>query len=304
MKLTYESVIKLRENPAGNHDDLKGYDYFSDAVIEEAKVSPIQPRPRQVPLRDTRLWGMQADKVYVPLIGPNTEIEGNRATFTLFGLNEFKMENFARQRYRDAQDEKAFYGLVSPDDSCSGVILNTLRHGGADYYTKTDDALLVTDPNLLHKISIRLHNRIDDLNRKAEFLSSQLILLSRSESSGFPGKNSTDKSLQLKSAVDHLKQTIRSSKTPNKVRDHLQRVRACLKDFNNAKCSLDDLTPKAIKFVEALYKSCDSFKDVEQHLLMFKPALEAFEVIKELVTEACSEESFNRTVSDIPIISF
>ena len=81
---------------AGNHDDLKGYDYFSDAVIEEAKVSPIQPRPRQVPLRDTRLWGMQADKVYVPLNGHNTEIEGNRATFTLFGLNEFNMENFAR----------------------------------------------------------------------------------------------------------------------------------------------------------------------------------------------------------------
>ena len=136
---------------------------------EELLKAGKTPRPRQIFTQSKKQWGVQADKVYVPFSGPNRNTVTGEEVFHLFGLDQQKMESYTQYLKESAESGQEKYGFLSANN-CSEIVLKALRKGGANAYTNTNDAWLVTDPNNVHRTATRLQERVDELNDKAFYL--------------------------------------------------------------------------------------------------------------------------------------
>ena len=278
---------------AGHHDELENYgDTFSEADKEIAKKKPLKPRVRQVQLRGTHLWGVQADKVYLPMIGPNTDLNDDKPAFSVFGLNEAKMERFTRKQAKLAEEGKATYEMGSPLNSCSGMIRQALKEGGAEHYIKTNDAWFVPDPNMVHAMAVRLQEKVDGLNAKAEALTEAFTEqrgemvdsgVVTSQWSGIPG------SLAF---VPKWQASLFPGIPPHTKRQ-IDAVKKAITGFDGTDITLDKLVPGTIKLVEALEKAWKQAGDDEVAKRALMPGLGAFELMKKYLSKAHTFETEN-----------
>lgn len=282
---------------AGHYDEIEQYgDVFSEHDKSKAQSKPLQPRARQVRLKGTHLWGMQADKVYVPLIGPNHDINTKQQMVSIFGLDEAKMEAFAREQVAKAKEGQADYEMASNANSCSGMIIRTLQAGGADLYTKTNDAWLITDPNTVHTISVRVQERVDDLNAKASRIMKEykreVKAINKTKVSGaikeVPHHNLADISaLWPKAVYSH-----QASGMPS----HIEGIQKAIRGFDDVPVTLGHLLPKAISLVEKVDKALVAAQGNVASQRALTPALIAVNQVWQLI-----EEAYQNSMSDQPV---
>ncbi len=247
------------------------------------KDKPLAPRTRQSRLKKSVYWGMKADKVFIPVFGANQNLQSKESTFNLFGLNEQKMEAFYRQVTKEVDDQTRNFQLVSGTSNCTALVLDALKQGGAEHFTKTNDAWLVSDPNIGHMVAVRLQERIDALNSSADTISARFNhVLERPE---FAHCLNTE--TQLPDFRKILK--VHTGLTLN---DHGRLDRAlhrAIIALQKTPSSTDALMPKTIILVETLDKALSGASDKE--VLRLLPALVAFEHTRQRFKNACEKEA-------------
>ncbi|MGI9277093.1 MAG: hypothetical protein ACR2PT_19885 [Endozoicomonas sp.] len=248
---------------------------------EELLEAGRTPRPRQVYIPSTKRWGVQADKVYVPFSGPNRNTVTGREVFYLFGLDQQKMASYTEYLRDSAASGQEKYGILSANN-CSGMVLKALRKGGANSYIRTDDALFVTDPNNVHLIAIRLQERVDGLNEKANYLFRQLDW-NRELVKPFQGLEDNPHYLNELSRVWAARQYPNLSP---RIQEKIATIQKMLVDMDGVEVSTDTLTPKAIALVEEIYDAVDG-EDLDYELTSaMAPAFAALAHVRGLMKKA------------------
>ena len=248
------------------------YALISDNTRAKLKNGEFSPRERQKilnsPIRlkdtiDSKPWGVSSDKVYLPLIGENTSKDNDEGSFfTLFGLNEGKMKLYWQKIGNDEEDETTApsYQMLNKKSNCSGVVIEALKQGGAEFYSSKLNKALYYTPNFLHKRAMEIQGRVDDLNTKLDALNKAYKHMAQNRI-----YDDIDE-MDFYEVLTELGKVLSSNKGAPKhgqvteIYSELVRVR---KAISSKAPSMGVITPQAIKIVDQLFKLRSS-KDYEK----------------------------------------
>lgn len=138
------------------------------AEPEDHALAKYSPRADQKKDKDGN-WGVCAQKVYLPLVGNNKDVNDKKNRFfSLFGLNEKNIIADAKQAKSDAANNRLGYTLASKTENCASMAARMLTSGGSENFVKFNKAWISEDPNKVHDYAKKLQSEVDKLNGQAQ----------------------------------------------------------------------------------------------------------------------------------------
>lgn len=268
---------------AGDVERIKDFSRFSEKDEKIARAKPAQPLARQTRISGSRLWGMKADKVYVPFSGFNRNLKTGQDDFVMFGLDEARMEAKVMELKQGIDQGKSIYRFVGMNN-CSGVVLQAMQVAGARHFLPMHINRLKVNPNLVHRLSIQLQQRLETLNQTAAALEERYQQTC----------HSTDiKPISNPAELSEFATKWTAPANPEltvEMRRHVKSIQKAMLSFSGISQASEELTPKAVALVEAIddaYLAAGSNKRVQDIL---QPSLNALHCVREWLKEAYRQE--------------
>lgn len=283
---TSDQTIARLMAGAGDFDALKQSERFTAEEKKKGINNPVLPRARQVPIRGTKLWGTQADKVYIPPYGTNRHMETGSPHFLLFGLNESKMDAYVSKLKRSALLHSGQYNMVDPHKNCSGTVLDALKEAGADMFIDTNNAWLISDPNIVHNLAVRLQERLESLNQQVSELDTKFtniisdpeLALLLAPNKAIPGMSVSDMEWPMDDEPG----------LSGEFQHQIQMIKRAISHFERPEKSMESLIPKAVVLMEAIQKGYQLAGEDEQATKAMAPALNAFRQVYDQAARLCT----------------
>lgn len=141
------------------------------ALEKKAEFLPTS-RQKEVSLDggDSKVFGVSAEKMYMPMIGFNKAKDEDNFSLTLFGLSHEKMKTEQALFFEEIESGKTQYTLASKTQNCAAIAGRFLKASGSEVFSNYSSGYISDDPNNVMKYGQKIYQIIDKLNQNVASL--------------------------------------------------------------------------------------------------------------------------------------